>query len=128
MLDDAELVAFLPTTDVDRARVFFGDVLGLPILEESPFAYVFDANGTRLRVTPVETAVIAPYTVLGWEVSDVRATLRMLVDRGVSFERFDGMPQDELGIWTTPGGDLIAWFKDPDGNLLSLAQLAVPGS
>ena len=128
MLKDAELVAFLPTTDGDRARAFFADVLGFPLLEESPFAYVFDANGTRLRVTPVETAVIAPYTVLGWEVSDVRATLRTLADRGVSFERFDGMPQDELGIWTTPGGDLIAWFKDPDGNLLSLAQLAIPGS
>jgi catechol 2,3-dioxygenase-like lactoylglutathione lyase family enzyme len=124
VLADAELVAFLPTTDLDRAAHWFGETLGMSLIETSPFACVFDAHGTTLRVTKVDSLVPAPYTVLGWVVTDLHAAVLGLDERGVLFERFPGMDQDDLGIWTTPGGDLVAWFKDPDRNVLSLTQLA----
>jgi uncharacterized protein YndB with AHSA1/START domain/catechol 2,3-dioxygenase-like lactoylglutathione lyase family enzyme len=124
VLADAELVAFLPTTDLDRAAHWFGETLGMSLIETSPFACVFDAHGTTLRVTKVDSLVPAPYTVLGWVVTDLHAADLGLDERGVLFERFPGMDQDDLGIWTTPGGDLVAWFKDPDRNVLSLTQLA----
>ena len=122
MLGSSELVAFVATTDLDRARAFYGGVLGLAVVEESPFACVFDAHGTRLRVTPVAEIVTAPYTVLGWAVADIAATVRALGRAGVRFERFAGMDQDDLGVWTSPGGAKVAWFPDPDGNVLSLTQ------
>jgi len=124
MLNTADLVAFVATTDIAKARAFYADVLGLRLTEDTPFACVFDANGTSVRVTPVHELNVAPYTVLGWEVTDMAASIRDLVSRGVVFQNFDGMEQDELGIWTTPGGDQVAWFKDPDGNLLSLSRHA----
>jgi catechol 2,3-dioxygenase-like lactoylglutathione lyase family enzyme len=120
MLQQAELVAFIATSDIDRARGFYCDVLGLPVVEESPFALVLDANGVTVRLTPVEAPVVAPYTVLGWRVGDTATTARALAGAGVVCERFDGMDQDADGIWTTPGGDRIAWFRDPDGHLLSV--------
>jgi catechol 2,3-dioxygenase-like lactoylglutathione lyase family enzyme len=122
MLGSSELVAFVATTDLDRARAFYGGVLGLPVVEESPFACVFDAHGTPLRVTPVTEIRPAPYTVLGWTVDDIAATVRALGDAGVSFERFAGMEQDDLGVWPAPSGARVAWFSDPDGNVLSLTQ------
>jgi catechol 2,3-dioxygenase-like lactoylglutathione lyase family enzyme len=122
VLGDTDLVAFLPTTDVDRAREFFADVLGLRLVEDTPFAAIFDAHGTSLRVTPVEAIAPAEYTVLGWTVDDMAATARALTDRGVRFMRVDGIEQDDLGVWTAPGGALVAWFKDPDGNTLSLTE------
>ncbi len=124
MLGDGDLVAFLATSDLDRARAFFTQAVGLPIIEHTSFACVFDANGTALRVTLVEEVLRAPYTVLGWVVSDIAASLRSLAARGVGFARYEGMAQDELGVWTTPDGDRVAWFRDPDGNVLSLTQLA----
>ena len=122
MLPDSELVAFVATTDLARARAFYADVVGLTVTEDSPFACVFDANGTAVRVTPVRDHTPAPFTVLGWTVRDMAASVRDLVSRGVGFQRFDGMDQDELGVWTAPGGDRVAWFKDPDGNVLSLTE------
>jgi len=119
MLSDCDLVAFLPTTDLDRSRRFFAQIVGLPIIEDTPFACVFDAHGTTLRVTPVASLVPRSFTALGWIVPDVIAAVNDLVEAGVVFERFDGMEQDELGIWKSPSGD-VAWFKDPDGNVLSL--------
>jgi catechol 2,3-dioxygenase-like lactoylglutathione lyase family enzyme len=126
MLANAELVAFLPTTDLDRTRVFFTETIGLSLTESTPFACVFDAHGTALRVTPVDEVRAVPYTVLGWVVANMADSVRGLATRGVLFERFPAMDQDDLGIWTTPGGDMVAWFKDPDGNLLSLTQFASP--
>jgi len=120
VLDDAKLVAFVATSDIDRARAFYCDVLGLAIVDESPFALVLDANGVQVRVTPVEEPVVAPYTVLGWQVGDTAAEVRELAMVGVGCERFDGMDQDADGIWTAPGGSRIAWFRDPDGHLLSV--------
>jgi len=122
MLDTADLVAFAATTDLDRARVFYEQVLGLPVTEQTDLACVFDANGTMLRVTAVPEVARAGYTVLGWLVADITAAVRELSARGVTFLRFDGMDQDADGVWTSPGGARIAWFADPDGNTLSLTQ------
>ena len=89
---------------------------------QNEIACVFDANGTMLRVTAVPEVSRAGYTVLGWRVADIAAAARDLAARGIVFIRYDGMDQDGNGVWTTPGGDQVAWFADPDGNVLSLAQ------
>jgi catechol 2,3-dioxygenase-like lactoylglutathione lyase family enzyme len=123
MLGSSDLVAFVATTDLDRARAFYSEVVGLSLVEESPFACVFDAHGTALRVTPVDEIRAAPYTVLGWVVDDIEATVRSLAGADVGFQRFTDMDQDDLGVWTSPSGARVAWFADPDGNVLSLTQL-----
>src|SRR5208282_3553482 len=98
--------------------------LGLRVAEDTPFALVLDANGTMLRVTPVPGLTVQTFTIAGWRVNDIAATVRALEAKGVRFTRYDGMGQDELGIWATPSGDKVAWFTDPDGNTLSLTQFA----
>ncbi len=121
-LGSSDVIAFAAATDLDRARVFYEQVLGLRVTAHNAFACVLDANGTMLRVTAVPEVSPASYTVLGWRVTDIAATVRALTARGVAFRRYHGMDQDEQGIWTTPGGDKVAWFADPDGNTLSLTQ------
>ncbi len=122
MLESCDLVAFVGAADLDRARAFYEGVLGLPVTERTDFACVFDTGGTMLRVTAVPAVAQPGYTVLGWRVPDITAVVRELTGKGVTVLRFDGMHQDEDGIWTTPGGDRVAWFADPDGNTLSLTQ------
>ena len=122
MLESCDLVAFAAATDLSRARMFYEQALGLPLAECNDFAYVFDANGTMLRITAVPEVSRAGYTVLGSKVTDIAVTIEDLIAKGVVFLRYDGMDQDENGIWTTPGGDKVAWFADPDGNVLSLTQ------
>ncbi len=122
MLESSQFVAFAAATDLHRARVFYERVLGLPVVDHNDFACVLDANGTMLRVTAVPEVCQAGYTVLGWRVTDVVAAVRGLTARGVVFLRYDGIDQDDDGIWTTPGGDKVAWFADPDGNTLSLTE------
>jgi catechol 2,3-dioxygenase-like lactoylglutathione lyase family enzyme len=122
MLESSDLVAFAATTDLGRARAFYEQILGLPVVEHHDFARVLDGNGTMLRVTAVPKVAQPGYTVLGWQVSDIAAAVRDLVARGVTFLRYDGMNQDDDGIWTTPSGAEVAWFADPDGNTLSLTQ------
>jgi catechol 2,3-dioxygenase-like lactoylglutathione lyase family enzyme len=122
MLGSSDLVAFAASADLSRARAFYEGVLGLPVVDQDDFACVFDANGTMLRVTAVREVSPAGYTVLGWRVADIEAAVRGLSARGVAFSRFDGMEQDDNGIWTSPGGAKVAWFTDPDGNVLSLTQ------
>jgi catechol 2,3-dioxygenase-like lactoylglutathione lyase family enzyme len=124
VLTDAAIVAFVATTDLERAHGFYGDVLGLRRVEASPFANVYDAGGTSLRVTRVDRVAGAAYTVLGWTVADIRAAIDQLTARGVSFARFDGVDQDDAGVWTAPGGARIAWFRDSEGNMLSLTEAA----
>jgi catechol 2,3-dioxygenase-like lactoylglutathione lyase family enzyme len=124
MLGSAKLMAFVATSKPEEARRFYESVLGLLLVEDNPFALVFDAGGRLLRIQKVDTPVIAPYTSLGWEVSDITDAVKELVTAGARFEHFDGMPQDDAGIWRTPDGSAVAWFKDPDGNLLSLTQFA----
>jgi catechol 2,3-dioxygenase-like lactoylglutathione lyase family enzyme len=119
-----DLVAFAPSVDLPRAVDFYRSVLRLEHVETTPFAAVFRAGAVMLRVTKVETLTPQPFTILGWSVPDIRATIADFASRGVEFTRYDGMPQDSLGVWTTPGGDQIAWFRDPDGNTLSLTQFS----
>jgi catechol 2,3-dioxygenase-like lactoylglutathione lyase family enzyme len=124
MLGSSDLVAFVSATDLSRAREFYGRVLGLRVVERNDFACVFDANGTMLRVTVVSEVAHPGYTVLGWRVADIEVAIRELTANGVTFTRYDNMNQDHSGVWTTPGGDKVAWFTDPDGNNLSITELA----
>lgn len=123
MLAHFDLIAFIATVRSDQAKPFYGEVLGLRLVEDSPFALVYDAHGTMLRVQKVETFHKAEYTVLGWRVDDILEAVEMLRKRGIRFEHYLGLPQDEQGIWTTPDGNNIAWFTDPDGNTLSLTEI-----
>ncbi len=123
MLATSDVIAFAATSDLTRARTFYETTLGLRLVDENAYACVFDANGTMLRVTAVAEVAQPGYTVLGWSVTDVAHTVTELEARGVAFARYDGMDQDAQGVWTTPNGDRIAWFADPDGNVLSLTQL-----
>ncbi|MEX2245095.1 MAG: VOC family protein [Dehalococcoidia bacterium] len=123
MLESCDIMAFVSTTGPARARAFYEGTLGLRLVSDDDFAAAFDAHGVTLRVTKVEQLTPQPWTVLGWIVPDIERAMRELAAKGVTFERYEGMPQDEHGAWTVPGkGVRIAWFKDPDGNLLSLTQ------
>jgi len=123
MLRDNKIVALIPITDGEKARSFYVDKLGLKFLSDDGFAIVLDGNGNHVRLTKMKDVKPQPFTVLGWETSDIAADIRELQASGVSFERFgDFMKQDDLGIWSAPDGTKVAWFKDPDGNILSLSQ------
>jgi catechol 2,3-dioxygenase-like lactoylglutathione lyase family enzyme len=122
MLGSFNLIAFVATTNPARARAFYENVLGLRFVADEPAALVFDAHATMFRVQKVESHKPQPYTTLGWEVPDVVAAVKSLKAKGVPCERYDFLQQDELGVWSAPGGAKIAWFKDPDGNTLSLTQ------
>ena len=121
-LGSADLIAFVPTKDMGKARPFYEKTLGLPMEGESPIACAFRAGGVLLRVIVVEQLTPFPFTLLGWSVEDIAETVAALTARGVAFDRFEGVEQDELGVWRSPGGARVAWFKDPDGNTLSLTQ------
>jgi catechol 2,3-dioxygenase-like lactoylglutathione lyase family enzyme len=110
------------TSDASRAKAFYRDVLGLLLISEDEYALVIDAHGTMLRVAIVAEISVAPYTVLGWQVADIDATVRGLAAKAIKFERYPWMEQDDFGIWSAPSGAKVAWFKDPDGNLLSVSQ------
>ena len=117
------IIGFVSIVDVPRARDFYRDTLGLRLVtEEPPFALVFEANGIMLRLGMTRERLPAHGTVLGWQVPEITATVKNLKQAGVLFERYDGMNQDELGIWASPTGAKVAWFKDPDGNTLSLSE------
>jgi catechol 2,3-dioxygenase-like lactoylglutathione lyase family enzyme len=113
----------IPTRDSAKARAFFEGVLGLPVEVDDGFATVLRANNATIRLTKVQDFQPLPFTLMGWEVADMDGKVRSLAERGVVFEQFPGVEQDDLGIWTVPGaGAKVAWFKDPDGNLLSLSS------
>jgi len=124
ILASSKLVAFAATTDPVKARAFYEDLLGLRLVEDAkPFALVFDANGTMLRVTTVAEHTPVPFTVLGWDVESIESTVEQLTAAGVVFQRYPGLnDSDPLGIWTSPSGARIAWFNDPDVNVLSVTQ------
>jgi len=126
MLTKSKPVILIPTVKKDEAKEFYETVLGLKFRLDDGFALVFDTAGIMLRVTPVQEFTPHQFSVLGWEVDDIVAAVTDLKSRGVVFEIYDfpWMTQDELGIWTAPDGTSVAWFKDPDGNLLSVAQHA----
>ena len=124
MLGDRPLMAFIPVSNLSAAQSFYEDVLGLPVKETGPYAVVLDAGGTVLRLAKVDDLQPQPFTIAGWQVPDMGKSIESLRSRGVECIRYEGMDQDERGIWTTPGGDQIAWFNDPDGNTLSLTCFA----
>lgn len=122
MLAKKKLKAFVPTTKPKKAKVFFRDILGLQLLSEDKYALEFDANGTLLRVTIVPELKPHPFTILGWNVEDIVAIIKKLNAKNIFCERYEFMEQDDLGIWTSPNGSKVAWFKDVDGNILSLTE------
>ena len=126
MLGSADLIAFVPSRNLAVSRPFYEKTLGLTFVAEDRFALVFDANGVTVRVvnvSMVDTFAPAPFTILGWQVASADRAGRSLVAKGVRLERYPGMDQDPNGIWTAPGGARVAWFKDPDGNTLSITEV-----
>jgi catechol 2,3-dioxygenase-like lactoylglutathione lyase family enzyme len=125
MLGSMDIVAFVPTRNRKKARPYYEETLGLSFVSDDQFALVFDANGVTVRVVDVSTVpgfAPAPFTILGWSVGDISKTVQGLAKKGVKFERYPGMQQDKIGVWTSPSGAKVAWFKDPDGNVLSVTE------
>ncbi len=122
MLDDAAVMAFAATGNPKLAKSFYQDTLGLRLVADSPFARVCDSNGVEVRIQKVEKVSPPQGTVLGWRVRNLQQTMTDLSKAGVSFERYSFLELDERGIWTSPDGAQVAWFKDPDANTLSLTQ------
>lgn len=120
VLGPAKQVGFVGVSDLDAAERFYGGVIGLDLVDARPFALVHDSPAGQLRITVVEEVRAAPYTVLGWIVANLEGEMDRLAEAGVAFNRYDGMTQDDRGIWTAPDGARVAWFLDPDGNTLSL--------
>jgi catechol 2,3-dioxygenase-like lactoylglutathione lyase family enzyme len=125
MLETADIVAFVPTKNPDKARQFYEKTLGLKFIADDKFALVFESNRVMIRVVDISgfpDYKPPPFTVLGWGVDDIGKTVSGLQKSGVKFERYPGLEQDALGVWTAPGNAKVAWFKDPDGNTLSLSE------
>jgi catechol 2,3-dioxygenase-like lactoylglutathione lyase family enzyme len=122
MLGTMDVIAFVPTTDSGKARAFYEGLLRLRFVSEDGFALVFNANGIMIRIVKAEKFTPVQYTILGWQVKEIEKVVARLQEQGVHFERFGFFKQDDLGIWTAPNGDKVAWFKDPDGNTLSVSE------
>jgi predicted enzyme related to lactoylglutathione lyase len=122
MLSKSKIVTFIATRNPESAKDFYEQTLGLTLITDDAFAIVFDANGVMLRAQKVQEYTPANHTVLGWDVIDIQTEVKELIRRGVKCERYEWLEQDELGVWRAPSGAKIAWFKDPDGNVLSLTQ------
>jgi catechol 2,3-dioxygenase-like lactoylglutathione lyase family enzyme len=122
MTGSSSIIAFIPTRDADRAKAFYEGILGLHFVRDDHFALVFKANGITIRIVKMDEFVPAAYTILGWEVADAPEAAKELCAKGITFERYPGMEQDDLGIWISPNGSKVVWFKDPDGNVLSISQ------
>ena len=123
-LRNQPLQSFIPISAPEKATVFYRDVLGLELLEDTPFALAFSVSGGALRLAKTPDFTPQPFTVVGWEVDDIASGIAELARHGVTLLRFDGLPQDEAGVWRTPDGTQVVWFNDPDGNVLSLSQPA----
>ena len=122
MLSLHRIKAFVSTTNPDKAREFYKDKLGLKLLSEDSFGMEFEAAGAHIRISVVEKLIPQPFTVLGWDTDDIISTISMMSEKGISFERYTFIEQDDSGIWTSPGGTRVAWFMDPDGNILSISD------
>ena len=122
MLSAAKLIGFVPTKNSARSREFYEGKLGFKSVSDDQFALVMQAGESMIRIAKGADFTPAQYTVMGWEVTDIDAMVKWLNERGVTFEKYPFVQDQKLGIWTTPNGDKVAWFKDPDGNVLSLSQ------
>lgn len=116
-------VSFIATAHPNESRHFYETLLNLKCQSDDLYALVFDLGSTTLRIQKVESNPEVNHTVLGWNVDNIKQCVGELTKKGVEFEIFSSLPQDELGVWSSPSGAMIAWFKDPDGNTLSLTQL-----
>ena len=124
MLDSGKMAGFIPTKDYDKARAFYEGKLGFEFVSLDQFALVVSVGGHKIRIAKIPNFTPLQGTILGWEIKDIRAVATWLRDRGVTPEKYPFAQDQELGIWTAPGGDKVAWFKDPDGNILSISQHA----
>jgi len=124
MLENAALTAFAATEDPVASKAFYENVLGLEFVADEPTAMVFETENASLRISKVESVDPPDYTVLGWEVDDVKSVVATLADEGVEVKRYDELPQDDDGIMAFPDGTRVAWFEDPDGNTLSVTERA----
>jgi catechol 2,3-dioxygenase-like lactoylglutathione lyase family enzyme len=122
MLEELNPIAFVPTRTAERARALYEDVLGLRFVKDDGFALLLQSNGAKLGIARVSAYIPAQFTILGWEVKGIAKAVETLQQKGVHFERFGFFEQDEWGIWTAPPGGKVAWFKDPDGNILGISQ------
>jgi predicted enzyme related to lactoylglutathione lyase len=122
MFENASMMGFVPTTDRARARAFYVDVLKLHFISDDQFALVVKSAESVIRIATVGKFTPAQHTILGWEVPDILAAAKQLTDAGITFLRFSFFEQDPIGIWTAPGGSRVAWFHDPDSNVLSISQ------
>jgi len=122
MLASGKMVGFVPTRDYDKAREFYENLLGFEFVSLDQYALVMNAGGHTVRITKVANFAPLQGTILGWEVQDVKAVATWLANRGVTLEKYPFAQDQQLGIWTTPTGHKVAWFKDPDGNILSISQ------
>lgn len=124
MLANAAVMGFIPTRDFAEARAFYVDILGLAFVSQDEFALEVESNGTHIRIAKVQEFTPFPFTILGWRVPEIVPAVRSLADKGIIFECYQHLQHDEDSIWTAPGGTRIAWFRDPEGNTLSLSQHA----
>jgi catechol 2,3-dioxygenase-like lactoylglutathione lyase family enzyme len=122
MLGSAKIVGFVPTSDYDKARAFYEGKLEFEFVSIDQYALVMSVGGHRIRIAKIPNFAPLQGTILGWEVTDIEAVVTWLRDRGVALEKYPFVQDRELGIWTTPTDDKVAWFKDPDGNILSVVQ------
>ena len=126
MLTNPTMKAFVPTTQPEKAKRFYKDILGLTFLSEDGYGLEFDSNGTLLRINTVPEYTPQMFTVLGWNIADIAATISALNAKGIKCEKYPFLEQNGQGVWSSPGGSKVAWFKDPDGNLLSLTESINP--
>lgn len=119
---NGRLIGFAPITDGERAKAFYEGVLGLTFVADDGFAMVFRSGTNMVRLAKMPEMKPAQFTVMGWETETIVDDVQALTAKGVEFLRYGFMEQDALGIWAAPGGDQVAWFTDPDGNVLSLSQ------
>jgi catechol 2,3-dioxygenase-like lactoylglutathione lyase family enzyme len=122
MLVSGKLVGFVPTTDYDQARAFYEGKLGFEFVSLDQYALVLRVGGHKIRIAKIPNFTPLQGTILGWEVEDINAVVTWLMKRGVTPEKYPFVQDRELGVWSTPNGDKVAWFKDPDGNILSVSQ------
>ena len=122
MLDTGKMVGFVPTTDYAKAREFYESKLGFKFVSLDQFALVMRVGGHQVRIVKMVNFKPLQGTILGWEVASIEATATWLKERGVVLEKYPFVQDQELGIWTAPSGDRVGWFKDPDGNVLSVSQ------
>lgn len=122
MLKNSKLVGFVATSKPEESKRFYRDCLGLTLIDDTPYALAFAAGDTVVRVQKTERAHPPPYTTLGWAVENISKTVNALTEAGVHFERFAQLEQDDLGVWSASATAKVAWFKDPDGNLLSVTE------